>query len=308
MAPSKERAMADASTVPGVGVSHPEYDLTEPLDPDMAGVFRNLPADEREYRDRARRFVQDEVLPVIDDYWDRGDYPLHLLRRLGDLDLVRDGVSVPGFPEQSLLSACLVSMELARGDGSVPAMVGAQGVLALRSIAMLGSDEQKERWLEPLARATTFGAFGLTEPTHGSDSIGLETHATAVDGGYVLNGEKKWIGNGSVGGVTVIWARGEDENVHGYLVPQETPGYTGTTITGKIALRAIWQAHIRLEDVFVPASAQLPESRSFADTSRVLAPSRLTVAWGALGLATGCYEAAVHYAQQRMQFGRPLAA
>lgn len=292
----------------GVGVQEPDYRLTEPLDPDLAGVYRKLPADAVEYRDRARRFVQDEVLPVIDGYWDRAEYPLHLARRLGELDLVRDGIDVPGFPPMSALAACLVQAELSRGDGSVATMMGVQGGLTLRSISLLGSPEQQERWLGPLARVEEFGAFALTEPTHGSDSVSLETRATTVDGGYLLNGEKKWIGNASVGGVTVVWARGDDGNVHGYLVPQSTPGYTATTIEGKLALRAIWQAHIRLEDVFVPDDARLPGARSFKDTARVLKATRLGVAWSALGHATACYETAVHYSRQRVQFGRPLAA
>ena len=297
-----------ARTHAGVGVQEPDYQLSEPLDPDMAGVFRRIPADDLAYRDRARAFVQDEVLPVIDGFWDRADYPLHLLRRLGQLDLVRDGVDVPGRPPMSLLASCLVQHELSRGDGSVATMVGVQGGLALRSVAMLGSDAQRERWLEPLASATELGAFALTEPTHGSDSVSLETRARSIDGGYVLDGEKKWIGNGSVGGVTVVWARGDDGQVHGFLVPQDSPGYDGRTIEGKVALRAIWQAHVRLEDVFVPEDALLPGARGFADTARVLAATRLGVAWSALGHATACYETAVHYARQRVQFGRPLAA
>ena len=292
----------------GVGVAEPDYRLVEPLDPDSAGVFRKLPAEALEYRDRARRFVQEEVLPQIDRYWERAEYPLHLARRLGELDLVRDGIGVPGFPPMSLLAACLVQAELSRGDGSVGTMMGVQGGLTLRSVALLGSPEQRERWLPALARVEEFGAFALTEPTHGSDSVSLETRATSVDGGYLLNGEKKWIGNGSVGGVTVVWARGDDDAVHGYLVPQSTPGYTATTIEGKLSLRAIWQAHIRLEDVFVPSDARLPDARSFADTARVLKATRLGVAWSALGHATACYESAVHYSRQRVQFGRPLAA
>ncbi|MFC0680644.1 acyl-CoA dehydrogenase family protein [Lysobacter korlensis] len=299
---------APPRTHEGVGVREPEYRLSEPLDPDMAGVFRGLPAQALEYRDRARRFVQEEVLPVIDGYWDRAEYPLQLARRLGELDLVRDGIEVPGFPDMGLLAACLVQAELSRGDGSVGTMMGVQGGLTLRSVSLLGSPEQKEHWLPKLARVDEFGAFALTEPTHGSDSVSLETRATTVDGGYVLNGEKKWIGNGSVGGVTVVWARGDDDAVHGYLVPQSTPGYTATVIEGKLALRALWQAHIRLEAVFVPTGARLPHARSFKDTARVLKATRLGVAWSALGHATACYETAVHYSRQRVQFGRPLAA
>jgi glutaryl-CoA dehydrogenase len=199
-------------------------------------------------------------------------------------------------------------MELSRGDGSIGTVVAVQGGLALRSVAECGSPEQQDRWLPALSRAEEYGAFALTEPAHGSDSVGLETTATAVDGGYVLNGEKKWIGNGSIGGLTVVWARGDDGQVHGYLVPQDSPGYSATTIEGKLSLRAIWQAHIRLEDVFVPAENALPGARSFKDTARVLLATRLGVAWSAVGHATACYETAVQYAAQRRQFGRPLAA
>ncbi|GAB2550632.1 acyl-CoA dehydrogenase family protein [Leucobacter ruminantium] len=292
----------------GQGTAEPEYELWEPLDPDMVGVFRGLSADDLAYRDRARAFVQEEVRPVIDGIWDRAEYPLDLARRLGELDLLRDGIDVPGFPEQSLLAASLVTMELSRGDGSIATIVGVQGGLALRSIAMCGSDEQRERWLEPLARGTELGAFALTEPTHGSDSVSLETRAAADGDEYVITGHKKWIGSGSVGQVAVVWARGDDGQVQGFLVPQDAPGYTGTTIEGKVSLRAIWQAHIELDGVRVPASAKLPGARSFKDTGRVLAATRLGVAWGALGHATAVYETAVHYARQRIQFGRPLAA
>ncbi|MBU3994941.1 MAG: acyl-CoA dehydrogenase family protein [Actinobacteria bacterium] len=291
-----------------LGTEEPEYDLWEPLDPDVAGVFRGLSASDLEYRDRARAFVQDEVRPVIDGFWDRAEYPLHLAKRLGDLDLLRDGIDVPGFPEQSLLAASLTTMELARGDGSISTIVGVQGALALRSIAFCGSDEQKQRWLPSLARGEELGAFALTEPTHGSDSVSLETSARADGDEFVIHGHKKWIGSGSVGQIAVVWARGDDGRVQGFLVPQDAPGYHATTIEGKISLRAIWQAHIEFDGVRVGLDAKLPGANSFADTARVLQATRLGVAWAALGHATAVYETAVHYAKQRVQFGRPLAA
>lgn len=300
--------MSGASQHVKLGTEEPEYDLWEPLDPDVAGVFSALSAEDRAYRDRARAFVQDEVRPVIDGHWDRAEYPLNLARRLGELDLLRDGIDVPGFPRQSLLAACLTTMELARGDGSVATIVAVQGALALRSIAYCGSDAQRERWLPSLARGEELGAFALTEPTHGSDSVSLETTARAEGDCYVIDGHKKWIGSGSVGEVAVVWARGDDGRVQGFLVPQDTPGYHATTIEGKMSLRAIWQAHIRLEGVRVGAEAKLPGAQSFADTARVLQATRLGVAWAALGHATAVYESAVHYARQRVQFGRPLAA
>ncbi|WP_053352064.1 acyl-CoA dehydrogenase family protein [Leucobacter musarum] len=300
--------MSHAKPVTSQGTAEPEYALWEPLDPDVAGVFRDVSADDRAYWNRARAFVQDEVRPVIAGIWDRAEYPLDLARRLGDLDLLRDGIDVPGFPEQSLLAASLTMMELSRGDGSIATIVGVQGGLALRSIAYCGSEEQRERWGEPLARGTKLGAFALTEPTHGSDSVSLETRAEADGEGYRITGHKKWIGSGSVGQVSVVWARGDDGQVQGFLVPQDSAGYRARTIEQKVSLRAIWQAHIELDGVQVPASAKLPGANSFKDTARVLQATRLGVAWGALGQATAVYETAVHYAQQRVQFGRSLAA
>lgn len=290
------------------GTVEPAYVLTAALDPDPAAVFEGLSVEDKAYRERARTFVQDEVLPIIDGYWERGDYPLHLIARLGELDLLRDGVPVEGFAPMSTMAAGLVNMEISRGDGSIGTIIAVQGGLALRSISLCGSNEQKRRWLPALSKGEEFGAFALTEPTHGSDSVGLETKAVLTDGGFLLNGEKKWIGNGSIGGVTVVWARAEDGKVHGYLVPQDSAGYQATVIEGKVSLRAIWQAHIRLENVFVPHENVLPGANSFKDTSRVLLATRLGVAWAAVGHATACYETAVQYAAQRQQFGRPLAA
>ncbi|WP_285107892.1 acyl-CoA dehydrogenase family protein [Promicromonospora sp. MEB111] len=298
------------------GVTAPAYDVSQPLDIDFAGVFADITEEERAQQLAVRQFVQDEVLPVIDGYWERYEVPMDLVKRMAELDFLRDGVDVPGFPKISKMAEGLSAMEMSRGDGSVTTICGVQGGLALRSIVMLGSDEQIERYAGPMARGEILGAFALTEPTHGSDSVGLETSAVKEtrDGveGYVINGEKKWIGFGSIGDISVVWARhvgdGGDNAVHGYIVPQDTPGYEATTIQGKLSLRAIHQAHIVLNDVFVPADSLLPKSRSFKDTGRVLFATRLGVAWGAVGQAIACYETAVAYAKQRVQFGRPLAA
>jgi glutaryl-CoA dehydrogenase len=290
------------------GTVEPSYVLTESLDTDPTGVFANVSGADQAYWHRARAFVQEEILPVIDGYWDRAEYPLHLVKRMGDLDLLRDGIHVDGFEPMSKMAAGLVNMEISRGDGSMATVIAVQGGLALRSISYCGSESQKSRWLPALASGEQYGAFALTEPTHGSDSVRLETSATRTEGGFLLNGEKKWIGNGSVGGVTVVWARADDGEVHGFLVPQDSPGYEATTIEGKSSLRAIWQAHIRLNNVFVPANRVLPGATSFKDTSRILLATRLGVAWSAVGHATACYETAVQYAAQRIQFGRPLAA
>lgn len=298
------------------GVTAPAYDLSQPLDIDFAGAFADATEEERAHQHKVRTFVQEEVLPVIADYWERYEVPMDLVKRLADLDLLRDGVDVPGLPHVTPYAEGLAAMEMSRGDGSVATICGVQGGLALQSIVMLGSDEQIEKYAGPMARGEILGAFGLTEPTHGSDSVALETTAVAAtrDGvdGYLINGEKKWIGFGSMGDITVVWARhageGGDNAVHGYIVPQDAPGYEATTIQGKVSLRAIHQAHIVMKDVFVPAENLLPKSRSFKDTGRVLFATRLGVAWSAVGHAIACYESAVAYSQQRVQFGRPLAA
>jgi glutaryl-CoA dehydrogenase len=299
---------AESSIEFPTGVIEPEYELWGEVDVDPAGLFEDINDADRAYWDRARAFGLNEVRPVIDGYWDKADYPLELAKRLGELDLLRDGLTLEGYSPMSVLAAGLVNMELSRADGSVGTIAAVQAGLALRSITECGSPEQIAEWGPKLANAELLGAFALTEPTHGSDSVSLETRAVRVAGGYRISGEKKWIGNGSVGGITIVWARDEENKVRGFIVQQEWEGYTGTTIEGKLSLRAIWQAHIRMDNVFVPDSHVLPEANSFKDTAKVLFATRLGVAWSAVGHATACYESAVQYAAQRIQFGRPLAA
>jgi glutaryl-CoA dehydrogenase len=179
----------------------------------------------------------------------------------------------------------------------------------MRSIHMLGSEEQKQRWLPAMARLDKLGAFALTEPRHGSDAVALETTATRDGDGYLLSGEKRWIGNGTIADVIVVWARDTgDGAVKGFLVEKGAPGYEAKVIPGKGSVRAIWQADIELHDVRVPADARLPGARSFKDAGRVLASTRTAVAWGALGHAVAAYEAALSYATQRAQFGKPIAS
>ncbi|MFC5931076.1 acyl-CoA dehydrogenase [Cryobacterium melibiosiphilum] len=291
---------ADARTAP-------DYDVSVPLDTDYYGVFANVPAADRAFWDRARTFAVD-TLDEMNAAWDKAEYPVHLARRLGDLDLLTDGVEGPGLTAMSPLAAGLVNMEISRGDGSMGTVIAVQGGLALRSIAMYGSDAQKAKWLVPLARAEKLGAFALTEPDHGSDSVGLETTAHRDGDEWVLNGEKMWIGNGSVGDMTVVWARDDAGDVRGFLVDQDTPGYDGVTMTGKGSLRAIHQARITLTDVRIPLDNVLPGTHTFKDTAAVLFATRLGVAWSALGHATAVFEAALNYSTLRTQFGKPLAS
>ncbi|MGQ0843515.1 MAG: acyl-CoA dehydrogenase family protein [Sporichthyaceae bacterium] len=258
---------------------------------------------------RARKFVDGDLLPVINDYWDRAEFPFELLPKLGAAGLIGDGLSGYGIPAMDPLSAGLVTMELSRGDGSIGTFVGVQAGLAMRSIWDCGSEEQKERWLPGMARAEKIGAFALTEPDHGSDSVSLETAARRDGEHWVLNGAKKWIGNGSIADVVVVWARDvADGRVKGFLVEKGAAGYEAKVIERKASLRAVWQAEIELTDVRVPEANRLPGAESFKDTARVLAATRSSCAWMALGHAVAGYEAALIYTQRRMQFGKPLAS
>jgi len=302
--------MSNDALFPGEAVT--SYDVTGRCGTDYYEVFSDIPAADRAHWERAQAYV-DEVGSQMQDAWDRAEYPLAVARRMGEMDLVVDGIVHPALTRMSPLAAGLVNMEISRGDGSLGTVLAVQGGLALRTLALFGSPEQQDRWLVPLADGSVLGSFALTEPDHGSDSVSLETVARRDGDAWVLRGAKKWIGNGASGGITFVWARVDDEGAaeHGsvrcFLVEQERPGYQGSVITGKVSLRGIHQAHIRLDDVRVPLDAVLPGTRSFKDASIVLYATRSGVAWSALGHATACYESALAYAKTRVQFGKPLA-
>jgi glutaryl-CoA dehydrogenase len=276
---------------------------------DFFRIADQLTAEERAYWRTTRDFVDDEVLPVINDYWERAEFPRALVEELGKLGIVGDGIEGYGCPPMSPIACGLIHMELNRGDGSVGTFLGVQAGLAMQSIAMLGSEDQKQRWLPAMAQLGKIGAFALTEPTHGSDSVALETTARREGDTWTINGAKKWIGNGSIADVIVVWARDvADRQVKGFLVEQGTPGYLARKIEGKGSLRSVWQAEIELSNVQVDEVNRLPGANSFKDTGRVLAGTRNSVAWGALGHATAAYEIAAQYCSERTQFGKPLVS
>lgn len=266
------------------------------------------PAQE-EILERVRAFVDDEVLPVINDYWERAEFPWPLVEKLGKLGVVGAQIEGYGCPGLDPISAGLVQMELSRGDGSLATFLGVQAGLAMTAIFRCGSEEQKQRWLPPMATCERIGAFALTEPEHGSDSIALETSARRDGDDWVLDGAKKWIGNASIADVVVVWARDADDGqVKGFLVEKGSPGFEARVITGKGSLRAVWQAEITLEGVRVPDSNRLPGATSFADCAAVLATTRSDCAWMALGHAVAGFDAALTYAKQRKQFGKSLSS
>jgi glutaryl-CoA dehydrogenase len=287
----------------------PYTNLGEALSTDYFFVREQFSKAEWDRFLETRRFVDQELLPVINGYWERAEFPWPLVPRLGELGIVGDGIDGYGCPGMSPLATGLVHMELHRGDGSFGTFLGVQAGLAMQSIAMLGSVAQKERWLPGMARCEKIGAFALTEPLHGSDSVSLETSAQRDGEDWVLNGTKRWIGNGTIAHVTVVWGRStEDGQVKGFLVETDSPGYEAAKMEGKGAARAIWQADINLHDVRVPEESRLPGATTFKDVTKVLTATRGTIAWAALGHAVAAYDAALSYAQQRQQFGKSLSS
>jgi glutaryl-CoA dehydrogenase len=282
--------------------------LGEALATDYFLVRDQFSDDEWRHFLRTREFVDQEVLPQINEYWERAEPAWPLFRRLCELGLVGDDIEGHGCPGMSPLASGLVHMEINRGDGSLGTFLGVQSGLAMRAIHLLGSEEQRERWLPGMARVEQTGAFALTEPGHGSDSVALETRARRDGDAWVIDGAQRWIGNGSLADVVVVFARDDaDGEVKGFLVEKGTLGYAAQPIQGKGSVRAIWQADISLDDVRVPLENRLPRANTFKDTGRVLVATRGVCAWAALGHAMAAYDTALTYALQREQFGRPLA-
>lgn len=270
---------------------------------------RLTPAEQAQLR-LIREFLDTEIAPFADDHWDRAESPKHLWPRFAELGLF--GQAFPEtarFPNSNVYRGW-VAMEISRADPSTATFIGVHSGLAMTSIHVGGSPEQKAEWMPRLARGELFAAFGLTEPNHGSDTAkGLETTAERRGDEWVLNGAKRWIGNGAFAELVVIWARDvADDQVKGFLVRTPAVGFSATKIERKQSLRAVENADIVLENVVVPESDRLPGIGSFRDVAIVLRLTRADVAWQALGVAIGAYDAALAYATSRTQFGKPLAA
>jgi glutaryl-CoA dehydrogenase len=283
--------------------------LSDLPDSDFLGFELLLDDADRKQLEQVRRFMQQAVEPVINDFWTRAEFPFDLVPGIAELGIAGLQYDGPGCPGRSSLFDGMVAMEVARHDPSIQTFMGVHGGLAMGSIDICGSDEQKERWLPAMARMELLGAFGLTEPDTGSAIAGgLSTTARREGGEWVLDGEKKWIGNASFADLVIIWARDEeDDEVKGFVVEKDTEGMTFDVQQDKIALRVVQNAEVHLSGVRVPEENRLANASSFEDTSKVLKVTRMGVAWQATGCARGAYEHALRYTQGREQFGKPIA-
>lgn len=315
--PSRVAGLSREPTLAALGLgTTPEFDQAQnmtvfpPARHDALRLDELLTPEERDVRQRVRTFAETEVAPVIAAFWERAEFPSALLPKLGALGIGGGALSGHGCPGLSVTACAMACVELARVDGSMSTFFLVHSFLAALTVGLLGSEAQKQELLPGMATFATVGCWALTEPGHGSDASSLSTTARRVDGGWVLNGRKRWIGNGTFADVAIIWARNTDSGqVNAFIVrPKTNPGYKATKIENKIALRCVQNADICLTEAFVPDADRLPGVSSFADTAKVLAISRIMVAWQPVGVAAGAYDMAARYLAQRSQFGAPLAS
>ncbi|HET7121721.1 MAG TPA: acyl-CoA dehydrogenase family protein [Solirubrobacterales bacterium] len=279
-----------------------------PIKPaDFLGLDQLLSDEERDIRDTVRAFVRDRVVPNVGEWFEEARVPLELAPELGKLGVLGMHLEGYGCAGASATAYGLACMELEAGDSGVRSLVSVQGSLAMYAIWRWGSEEQKREWLPRMAAGEAIGCFGLTEPDAGSDPGAMRTRARRDGSDWILHGQKMWITNGSAAAVAVVWAQ-TDEGVRGFLVPKGTKGFTTQDIHKKMSLRASITSELLLDDVRLPADAVLPEVSSLKGPLSCLNEARYGIVWGAAGAARACYEAALSYATERVQFGKPIAS
>jgi glutaryl-CoA dehydrogenase len=280
--------------------------MTPSADLDYYDLDELLGDEAKMIRKTARDFVEREVQPIIEQHHAREEFPRHLIPRLAELGLFGANLKGYGCPGLSNIAYGVICQEMERCDSGLRSMVSVQGSLSMYAIYAFGSEAQKERWLPPMAAGKAIGCFGLTEPDHGSDPGGMKTRARADGNQYLLSGVKRWITNGSIADVAIVWAK-TSEGIRGFLVEKGTPGYSAHDIKGKFSLRASITSELLLDDVRVPGESMLPNVSGLKGPFSCLTQARYGIVWGALGAAMACYHTALEYAKSRTQFERPLA-
>ena len=275
---------------------------------DYYGIDELLTEEQRMMRDAVRDWVEAKFLPIVSQHHRDGTFPTELAKDLGEMGVF--GATLKGYGCAGLDNVAygLIMQELERGDSGLRSFASVQSGLVMYPIYSYGSDAQKERWLPRLQSGDALGCFGLTEPDHGSDPGSMKTRAVKKGQEYVLNGTKLWITNGSVADVAVVWAKGEDGEIGGYLVEKGTPGYSTLDIHGKFSMRASITSELAFADCKIPLENKLPGVKGLKGPLSCLSQARYGIAWGAIGAAMGCYDWSLQYAQQRVQFNKPIGS
>jgi glutaryl-CoA dehydrogenase len=275
---------------------------------DYYGIDDLLTEEQRMMRDAVRDWVEAKFLPIVSQHHRDGTFPMELAKDLGEMGVF--GATLKGYGCAGLDNVAygLIMQELERGDSGLRSFASVQSGLVMYPIYSYGSDAQKDRWLPRLQSGAALGCFGLTEPDHGSDPGSMKTRAVRKGNEYVLNGTKLWITNGSVADVAVVWAKGDDGEIGGYLVEKGTPGYSTLDIHGKFSMRASITSELAFADCRIPLENKLPGVKGLKGPLSCLSQARYGIAWGAIGAAMGCYDWALQYAQQRIQFNKPIGS
>ncbi|TCR05753.1 MULTISPECIES: acyl-CoA dehydrogenase family protein [unclassified Sphingobacterium] len=281
-----------------------------PINGDFYHIEEKLSTADKITQLKVRDFMEKEISPIVNNYWLRDEFPFEIIEKFAALNICGYTYDGYGCAGGSSLMEGVIAAEIARVDASIATFYGVQSGLAMGSIYICGSDEQKQEWLPRMQQMKVIGAFGLTEPEVGSGAAGgLTCTCKKTESGWVLNGQKKWIGNSTFSDITIIWARDlDDGQVKGFIVRRENPGFAVEKIKGKMALRIVQNGLITLTDCVVPESDRLQHANSFKDTAKVLQMTRAGVAWMAVGCARGAYENALDYTRKREQFGKPIAS
>jgi glutaryl-CoA dehydrogenase len=266
-----------------------------------------LSDEEKITRDTVRRFVDEKFMPLIDDHFEKATFPMEIIPKVGELGLFGMKLHGYGCAGTNNVQYGLACQELERGDSGLRSLMSVQSSLVMYPIHSFGSEEQKEYWLPRMAAGEKIGCFGLTEPDHGSDPGGMKTSAKKDGKGWVINGSKLWITNGDIADVAVVWAR-TDEGIKGFLVEKGTKGFLTFPIEKKMSLRASVTSGLIFEDVRIPESNRLPEANGLKCALMCLNEARYGISWGAIGAAMDCYDRALRYSKERIQFGKPIAS
>ncbi len=278
------------------------------LDPlDVLDIDALLDDEERAIRDTVRQFVREQVLPDVGDWFERGVLPLEVIRELGKLGLFGMHLEGYGCAGASAVAYGVTCLELEAGDTGIRSACSVQGSLAMFAIWKWGSEEQKQRWLPPMAAGDSIGCFGLTEPDAGSDPGAMRTHARRDGTDWILNGTKMWITNGTIADVAIVWARTDEGEIRGFVVEKDTPGFSAPEIHRKLSLRASVTSELVLQDVRVPEENMLPGASTLRGPLSCLNEARYGIVWGVVGAGRACFEAALEYAKERIVFGKPIS-